>query len=52
MGGLEAIGKRVGSRGKKKKNAGVKARGKRDASIRKKKKKVFNVKMGLFSFPV
>ena len=32
-------GKRVGSRGKKKKNAGVKARGKRDASMGRKRKK-------------
>jgi len=39
VGGLEAIGKRVGSRGKKKKNAGVKARGKRDASMGRKRKK-------------
>jgi hypothetical protein len=38
VGGLEAIGKRVGSRGKKKKNAGVKARGKRDASMGRKRK--------------
>jgi hypothetical protein len=39
VGGLEAIGKRVGSWGKKKKNAGVKARGKRDASMGRKRKK-------------
>jgi hypothetical protein len=38
VGGLEAIGKRVGSRGEKKKNAGVKARGKREASMGRKRK--------------
>ncbi|MBJ7431611.1 MAG: hypothetical protein JHC56_09770, partial [Gemmataceae bacterium] len=37
--GLEGIDKRVGSRGKKKKNAGVKARGKRVGSRGRKRKK-------------
>jgi len=38
VGGLEGIEKRVGSRGKKKKNAGLKVRGKRVGSRGRKRK--------------